>query len=200
VAASTAINKGPNLDKIVSTIPCVPVPDPEISIMSASSSDPVLFEALIVPHRSLSPRGVRVVMLSLLGLTALIGLRFWLIGAWPVLLISGPEMVLAAFLLRLNTRRARASELVLLQDDVLLITRTDMHGKRQQVRLPTAWLNVSLLEAPNRIPRLLLRNRDTNEEIGRVLGEDAKRDLADALGRALHDVRNPRFDNAQLRD
>jgi hypothetical protein len=32
------------------------------------------------------------------------------------------------------------------------------------------------------------------------LGEEQKRDLADALTKALHDWRNPRFDNPQLRD
>jgi hypothetical protein len=32
-----------------------------------------------------------------------------------------------------------------------------------------------------------------------VLGEAAKRELAAALGQALHQARNPRFDNPQLR-
>ncbi|MBN8908064.1 MAG: DUF2244 domain-containing protein, partial [Rhodospirillales bacterium] len=62
------------------------------------------FEALIVPHRSLSARGMRLLALSLVGLSGLVALRFWLLGAWPVALISGPEIGLALFLLHLNVR------------------------------------------------------------------------------------------------
>ncbi len=166
----------------------------------SAAAEPHRFEALIVPHRSLSRRGVRLLSVALVGLTGLIALRFWFLGAWPVMAISGPEIALALFLLYLNARRARASELVLLHDGTLRITRTDTAGVRQHVTLPTAWLNVTLEEAPGRIPRLLLRNRAICEEIGRTLGEAEKRDLASALGAALHDARNPRFDNPQLRE
>ena len=65
--------------------------------------------------------------------------------------------------------------------------------------LPSAWLNVVMEEAPGRIPRLLLSVRQQREEIGKVLGETAKRDLARALRDALHKARNPSFDNPQLR-
>lgn len=162
-------------------------------------AEPHRFEALIVPHRSLSRRGMRILSGALVGLTGLVALRFWVLGAWPVAAISAPEIALAVFLLHLNARRARASELVLLQDDSLRITRTDLAGNRSHTTLPTAWLTVMLEEAPGRIPRLLLRNRGTCEEIGRTLGEDEKRDLAGALRAALHAARYPRFDNPQLR-
>ena len=152
-----------------------------------------------MPHRSLSPKGVRILCGSLVGLSSLIALRFWLLGAWPVLAISGPEILLVLFLLRLNVRRARASELVMMTGDNVTITRTTPSGERGQVVLPVAWLNVVLEEAPNRIPRLLLRNRSAVQEIARALGEDEKRELADALRTALHKARHPTFDNAQLR-
>lgn len=163
-------------------------------------ANPARFEAMIVPYRSLSRRGAWLLVASLAGLSALIGLRFWFLGAWPVLAISGPEIALVLFLLHLNTRRARASEFLCLQEDTLRITRTSPSGQRQERVLPVAWLNVVLEEAHGRIPRLLLRNRAVIEEVGRFLGEDEKRDLAAALREALHRARNPRFDNPQLRD
>lgn len=171
-------------------------PPPAASV----AADPHRFEALIVPHRSLSRRGIRVLATSLVLLSGLIALRFWFLGAWPVLAISVPEIALVLFLLHLNVRRGRTSELLLLQDDTLHIARTDASGHRQERTLSAAWLNVVLEEAHGRIPRLTLRNRNVVEEVGRALGEDEKRDLAAALRRALHDVRNPRFDNPQLRD
>ena len=67
-----------------------------------------MFEAVIVPHRSLSPRGLAILMAVIGALCALIVLRFWLIGAWPVAGFGVMEIGLAIFLLRLNANRARA--------------------------------------------------------------------------------------------
>ncbi len=162
--------------------------------------DAVLFQAVIVPHRSLTPRGMRAVVLLILGCTALILLRVWLIGAWPVMAFSGIEIGLALGLLRLNALRARASELVILTEDGLWVTRTDAAGRRAECQLPAAWLNVVLEERAGQVPRLLLAARDASEEIGAVLGEEEKRDLAAALRAALWRMRNPVFDNPQLRE
>ena len=159
----------------------------------------LLFEAVIVPHRSLSRRGL-IILLAVIGLfCAVIALRFWLIGAWPVIGFSVIEVGLAMLLLGVNARRARACELVLLTEDSLQVVRTDARGRRQHRQINAAWLNVVLEEAHGRVPRLLLVARNLREEIGAALGEAEKRDLAAALGTALHRTRNPRFDNPQLR-
>lgn len=165
----------------------------------AESAGALLFEAVIVPHRSLSPRGLRLLMAVIAGACGVMALRFWLIGAWPVVAFSVIEVGLAILLLRLNARQARGSELVLLSERSLRIIRTDEHGTREERELPAAWLNVGLEESPGRVPKLVLSVRRQREEIGGVLGEEQKRDLAHALREALHNARNPRFDNAQLR-
>ncbi|HEY1934704.1 MAG TPA: DUF2244 domain-containing protein [Acetobacteraceae bacterium] len=160
----------------------------------------VLFEAVIVPHRSLSRRGLLRLQALIVGLCCLTGLRFWMLGAWPVLAFSFVEIGFAVALLSLNARRARASELVLLSEDSVRVLRTDARGRRQQTSIDSAWLNVVLEEDHGRVPRLLLVARNAREEIGTVLGEAEKRDLASALRTALHRARNPRFDNPQLRE
>lgn len=158
-----------------------------------------LFEALIIPHRSLSPRGLRILIAVICLLSGLIMLRFWLIGAWPVAGFSVVEIGVAIFLLRLNASRARTSELVLLSEDTLRIVRTGRAGRRDERVLPVGWLNVVLEEHPGRVPKLLLVARGLSEEIAATLGEVEKRDLWSALREALHLARNPRFDNPQLR-
>jgi uncharacterized membrane protein len=160
----------------------------------------LLFEAVIVPHRSLSPRGLAILLGVIATLCGLTALRFWLIGAWPVIGFSVLEVGLALWLIWLNAHRARASELVLLTEDALRIVRTDANGRRQERSLASAWLNVVLEEAPGRVPRLVLAARNVREEIGLVLGEAEKRDLAAALDAALHRWRNPIFENLQLRE
>jgi len=158
-----------------------------------------LFEAAIVPHRSLSPRGLRSltgVICLLCGVTVV---GFWFVGAWPVTGFGAIETGLAIFLLRLNARQARTSELIVLTHAVLRIVRSDRRGRRGDLALPVAWLNVVLEEPVGRVPKLVLAGHGVREEIAAALGEAEKRDLAAALRAALDRLRNPRFDNPQLR-
>jgi len=159
----------------------------------------ILFEAMIVPHRSLSPRGLRVVMATMALLCTLVIIRFWLLGAWPVVGFGVVEIGLAIFLLRLNASRAHASELLVLSGRILRIVRTDRWGRKEQRDLPVGWLNAVIEDQPGRVPRLLLVAHGVREEVAAALGETEKRDLWAALRLALHDVRNPIFDNELLR-
>lgn len=161
---------------------------------------PILFEATIVPYRSLSPRGLQILIGVIAGCCALTALRFLLLRAWPVVAFSVVEVAFAILLLRLNARRARQSELVLLTEAGLHLTRTDASGRKHTENLPHCWLNVLLEEVPRRVPRLLLVARELRREIGVALGEAEKRDLAAALKEALYRLRNPVYDNPQLRD
>jgi len=158
-----------------------------------------LFKAVIVPHRSLSPRGLRTVIGVICLLCGLTVLRFWFIGAWPVIGFSVIEIGLAIFLLWLNARRARATEFIVLTYAALRIVRTDRTGQRRDLALPIAWLNVVLEETAGRVPNLVLAAHGVREEVAAALGEAEKRDFAATLRVALDQLRNPRFDNPQLR-
>jgi uncharacterized membrane protein len=182
------------------------VPDAERDADQAAGAgadrdaEATLFEAMIVPHRSLSPRALR----RLIGLICLLcgvtAVRFWLIGAWPVVVFSVVEIGLAVLLLRINARQARASELILLTDRRLRVVRTTAAGRRAARELSPGWLNVALEETPGRVPKLVLVAHGVREEIGAALGEAERRDLARALQEALYQARNPRFHNAQLQE
>jgi uncharacterized membrane protein len=136
---------------------------------------------------------------TLTGLALLIGVRFWVLGAWPVLPFGALEVGLVVVMLCVNARQARGSELILLSETELRIVRTEPSGQRQERVLPSGWLTVWLEERDGRVPRLMLSRYGINEEIARALGEAEKRDLAACLSRALHRARNPVFDNPQLR-
>jgi uncharacterized membrane protein len=162
------------------------------------SGEELIFEAVIVPHRSLSTRGLRILLGAIVGsVSVTAGVFVWL-GAWPVAGFSGIEVALAAMLLGLNNRERRESEILLLTPRLLSIRRTDHRGTSRETTLPPAWLQVVLTERQGRVPRLALRAGGAEEEIAAKLGEAEKRDLANALREALHRLRNPRFDNKQL--
>lgn len=158
----------------------------------------ILFEAMIVPHRSLSRRGLRLLLAGIGVICAANVIAFTRLHAWPVVGFAGGELILAAVLLRLNALSAKASELVLLTPDALRVIRTDPKGRREERVMSPAWLNVEVEERPGRVPALWVGARGQREELGRVLGETEKRDLARALAAALYRWRNPVFDNPQL--
>ena len=166
--------------------------------MSAQAADRVVFEAMITPHRSLTARAARRIVLALCLASGASAAVFLLLGAWPVTGFCGAEIALASTLLLLHARSARASELVLLTGRTLRVVRTDPRGRRAVCELSASWLNVRLEENRGTTPRLLVAERNREVELGRVLGEIEKRDLAAALREALDRQRNPRFDNPQL--
>ena len=157
------------------------------------------FEAVIIPHRSLTRVGLRWLLGFICLLSTLISLGLWYVGAWPVIGFNGVEIALAVVLLRRNARASRASEMLLLSDEGLRVVRTDMAGRRVERRLQSAWLRAELEERAGRVPALWLSDRGGRMEVGAELGEAEKRDLAAALAAALHRHRNPMFDNPQLR-
>lgn len=172
---------------------------PPSSHYQAAPNDDLVFEAELRPHRSLSRRGLTLVLASLgivsLGVTTL----FWLLGAWPIAGFNGAEILLAMALLRAHARGNRERELVLLSPAALRVLRFDAEGGRTERFLPAAWLNILLIERPGRVPALVAASHGKHIEIARVLGEPEKRSLAEALQAALYALKHPTFDNPQLR-
>jgi len=160
----------------------------------------ILFTAEIPPYRSLSRRGITIVVSVLAILSLGVTTVAWSIGAWPVAGFSGLEIGAVLVLLRWNARGARSMETLELTETTLSIERADARGRRSRVTLSSVWLNAILEEPPGRVPSLLLVSRRRRIEIAKDLGEEEKRDLAAALKAALHRQRHPTFDNPQLRE
>ncbi len=166
---------------------------------SDAQDPPAHFEALIVPHRSLGPAGLRWLAIVLCTLSGCISLGLWLVGAWPVIGFTGLEAGLAILLLRWNARRDRGSEMLLLTDAGLRIVRTAREGYRYELMLDGGWLRATLQERRGRVSALLVHDRGMHVEIGAELGEAEKQQLAASLQTALERRRHPIFDNPQLR-
>lgn len=165
-----------------------------------SDDDRTLFEAVILPHRSLSARGRGLLLGALAVALVLDSMVFAAIGAWPVGGFAGAELLLAILLFRWHARAAQAQELILLSAAGLRIVRIDHTGRRQETTLPTGWLTVQVEERRGRAAEVVLVGHGHRVAVGVSLGEVERRDLAVALATALHDLRHPRFDNAVLRD
>lgn len=162
-------------------------------------AEATLFEAVIVPHRSLSRRGLGVLAGAIVALSMTVTAVFWWLGAWPVALFNGVEISTALLLMRHHARAVRATEVLLLSPSALRIVRTGLDGVRTERRLAPAWLRLELQERKGRVPGLYLATRGERVEVAASLGEAEKLSLADALRTALEAWQRPVFDNPQLR-
>jgi uncharacterized membrane protein len=164
-------------------------------------SPPILFEAHCAPPSSLGQRGAWIATGAVAFACLLEGVVFLTLGAWPVLGFGVVEAGVVLGLFHLHRRwSARMLEVLVLTEDGLTIRRTDHQGKRQAIELDPYWARLHFEELPGRVSRLVLQQRERQVEIAAMLGEEQKRDLAEALGAALRRWREPVFDNPQLRN
>lgn len=151
----------------------------------------VFFEAVLHPHRSLSPRGFLWVMAALGVPLAVLGIVFMSIGAWPVMGFCGLEFVLLYAAFRINFRDGRACERLRLSDSALEVSRIDGRGRNGGVwHLQPNWLRVSIDEPPQHDSQLVLSTHGRNVVVGAFLTPEERLDLAQALRRAIDVWRN----------
>jgi uncharacterized membrane protein len=136
--------------------------------------DRTLFEAMILPHRSLSVRG-QCALLGILGsLLALGAVAFIQLGAWPVggSLASVPCRHL---FFRWRARQAVPARSSCSERELRIIPPSERQP--QQRTLTTAWLNVHLEERAGQAPAFFLAGHGHHEILAAELGEAQRRDL-----------------------
>lgn len=157
------------------------------------AASPRHFEAVLVPHRSLSPRGFVVLMtlVSLFSFAA--GVAFWMIGAWPVFGFFGLDVLLIYGAFKLNYRSANRSETIRIFDDRLDLIRKFPSGRMDVVTLNPYWARSRIEEESDGRASLYLGSHGREVSIGAFLSDDERRAFAGLLSRALADAREPRF-------
>lgn len=147
--------------------------------------DPVIFDARLSPHRSLSPRGFGILLMVVCAVGLAAGLVFLLVGAWPVVGFLGLDVALIYLAFRINYRRGRIHETLALTRRDLTVRRVDHRGRVASWRFQPTWLQVLIDEPPRHDSRLVLRSHGRSLAIGAFLTPAERVDLATALCRAL---------------
>jgi len=153
--------------------------------------DGVIFDAILMPHRSLSRHGFHMVMLAFAGGSAVIGTGAFLAGAWPVLGFCGLEVLLVYLAFKANFRAARLYETVTLTRDEVLVQRVSPRGDAQRWRFQPAWLRVLMDDPPRHDSQITLRSHGRGLTVGTFLTAHERADFARALQRALVRARAP---------
>ena len=155
------------------------------------AAEPVLFDAVLLPHRSLGPFGFTMLMSLIACVSFGAGLTFYLIGAWPVVGFMGIDVLLVYIAFRVSFRRAKAYETVRLTESALTIVRVAPNGRRRSIKLQPYWLRVEFEDTEHQHGHLWLTSHGKGIIIGRFLHPEQRRNLARDLRAALERLRNP---------
>lgn len=169
---------------------------PQVAQLNAMSPfDAPLFEARLIPYRSLGRRGICIAIMSISGGACIASLPFAYLGAWPVVAWLALNLCFLCLAFRANMRAARAYEDVTLTSIELSIAKVSARGARREWRFNPLWVRLERVEDEEfGVSELSLASRGRRLPIASFLGPQAKaafaRDFAAALARARQ---GPRF-------
>jgi uncharacterized membrane protein len=163
---------------------------------SADSDDPI-FSARLTPHRSLGPRGFKILMTATCAMTTAVTIPFFLLHAWPVVGFFGLDVLAVYLAFKFNYRAARAYEDFRLSYFELKYARANAAGRLSEWRFAPAFVRFERIDHEEFGPqRLSLLSRGRRWDIARFLGPDEKAEFANAFAPALAEARKgPRHSN-----
>jgi uncharacterized membrane protein len=111
-------------------------------------------------------------------------------GAWPVLGFFGLDALAIYWAFRINFRRAKASEEILVTPSELRVRRVSHRGHVMEFVLNPLWVQLDRKTHPEYgIERLYLVSKGRRVAIASFLGPDEKASFANALSAALKAAR-----------
>jgi uncharacterized membrane protein len=148
--------------------------------------EPILFSALLTPHRSLNRTGFMLLMGFLTAISFAAGVAFWIMGAWPVFGFFGLDLLAIYIAFKINFRRAKASEEISVTPSELRVRRISHRGHVVEWVLNPLWVQLDQIAHEEfGIERLYLVSRGRRVSIGSFLGPDEKASFASALRAGL---------------
>ena len=149
------------------------------------------FRAELMPYRSLSRKGFRVLMF-LVGFTCLVsGLAFMAIGAWPIFVFLGLDVLLIWLAFVFNYRAAQSKELVSVKRDEVRVEMHDPRGRIVEHIFNPFWTRFEVFRHEEiGITRMQLTSRGTCLPIGSFLNPADRESFASAFSSALKAARS----------
>jgi uncharacterized membrane protein len=151
------------------------------------NTKPKTWRAILTPHRSLSPKGFVILMSVIAGFNFIVGLFFYVIGAWPVVGFMGLDVALIWWAFRANFADARRAEHIEITTEELVLRRLAENKPSHEERFARRWVRVELEEDRERelVGPLYLRLGGKRTEIASFLGAQERLSFANALKAAL---------------
>jgi uncharacterized membrane protein len=148
-------------------------------------------DAVITPNRSLSPRGFALVIGTLVVLNLLIGGFFLALGAPPVPVFLGLDVLAVFIAFQVSFRRARIAERVQVSAEEVRVRHETPQGARTVWTSPTAFTAVAL-EDVGHASRVRLSLSGRRLTVGAALSPKERLDFGRALEGAVRKARAER--------
>ncbi len=148
-------------------------------------SEPLYFDAVLRPHRSLGPRGFLILMSAICIVSFGYGVVFIMIGAWPIFGFLGLDALLIYIAFRASYRSGRLYETVQVSDSDLHITRVHPNGQMQSWTFNPYWASVHMDEPPEHDSQITISSHGRKLVIGSFLTPEERLDFSKALKASL---------------
>jgi uncharacterized membrane protein len=156
------------------------------SASAAAAADPLLFSAVLTPHRSLGPRGFVTLMIVAGIMSSLTGFVFWRLGAWPVPGFMGLDVAALYVAFRLSYRQGRAAEEIRMTRSLLTVRRTAPDGRSASAGLNPYWARLEIDRHPEfGILRMAIAWQNHRLAIGNLVGPEERERFAEEFSAAL---------------
>ena len=158
----------------------------------------VYLDAVLEPPRSLSTRGLNRVMLILGVFSAVFGLGFLLVGAWPVVGFLGVEILALWLVFRWSFRAQTARTYVRVTADEVDVRKVDGWGRERRASIASHFARVEFDRTATGPNALRLATSRTAYPLGEFLTPRERETFARRLMQAISDARRERHtqDNA----
>ena len=154
----------------------------------------VYMDALLTPSRSLSLRGLWVLMGVLVVYNLLVAVFLFAIGAFPVPVFLGLDFLGLFIAFRVSNRRAGRAERVHVTADRVQVSHRAPKGREQTVwSSPTAFTRVLVEQVGEHDARVRLRLSNRMLNLGASLSPEERSSFAEALQRAIRSARSERY-------
>jgi uncharacterized membrane protein len=161
-----------------------------MSASNDSAADPVIFCAMITPHRSLSRAGFLILMALIGGTSFVAGAVFLVAGAWPVMGFFGLDALLIYWAFHASYRAAAAYEVVTMTASELKVRKVSHLGRSAEWSMNPVWTQLDrMTHAEFGIQQLFLVSRGRRLAIANFLCPGEKESFAAALATALGEAK-----------
>jgi uncharacterized membrane protein len=157
---------------------------------TATFNERPVYEAELVPHRSLGARGFRI-LFAITGVLSLAHVIFFMtVGAWPIMMFFGLDFILLYGAFWLNYRAARAREQISLSRLDLTIRKIAPNGYVREARYNPFWAKLKIARHPEiGITSMRITGQGHETPLGDFLYPEAREKVASDLTRALATVK-----------
>ncbi len=150
-------------------------------------------DELIIPHRSLSRRGLFILIGLLVSVNLALGVVFVILGAPPIPVFLGLDVLAVIIAFRVSYRQARRRERVQVTADDVRVMREIGAESNMVWRSPTAFTRVLLEEPREDEARVRLALSGRRMTIGGALGAEGRRKLARRVEDAIRAAKRERY-------